>query len=200
MSEESPIARMQRRLRADTAKLLDLDPNNLTPAQSVRLDRAASLRLQLDDIQAAQLRGEQIDMPRFILASKELEVMLGGQPDASPTFDADKVAADLEKSIQSLIDVRASKAAEAEAEIPDPDGGDAHRNLDAQWDNRPPAAAGSNLPAPIRQPNNVVPIDGAARANANLPPAHYLRDGQREPWRDYQEGRVTGPSPWPLPR
>ena len=83
MSEENPIARMQRRLRADTAKLLGFDLNNLSPSQSVRVDRAASLRLQLDDIQSAQLRGDAIDMPRFILASKELEAMLGGNPESN---------------------------------------------------------------------------------------------------------------------
>jgi hypothetical protein len=85
VSEENPIARMQRRLRADTAKLFNYDINNLSAWQSVRLDRASTLRLQLDDISAAQLRGDPIDMPRFILASKELEAMFGGRPDETST-------------------------------------------------------------------------------------------------------------------
>jgi hypothetical protein len=97
MSEENPIARMQRRLRADTAKLLDYDINNLSAWQSVRLDRASTLRLQLDDISAAQLRGDPIDMPRFILASKELEAMLGGNPEQTiAANDFSGAAAELE--------------------------------------------------------------------------------------------------------
>jgi hypothetical protein len=58
------------------------------------------------------------------------------------------------------------------------------------------------LPAtlPAQLPDNVIPIDATAtaRANANLPPAHYLKDGQvKEPWE--RGGTFTVPS-WPLPR
>jgi hypothetical protein len=58
-------------------------------------------------------------------------------------------------------------------------------------------AAGVPVEAPVAPPppvtppppDNVVSIDGTARANANRPPASYLREGQpREPWRDFVEG------------
>jgi hypothetical protein len=65
----------------------------------------------------------------------------------------------------------------------------------------PVEATKAVAPPPESSPTNVVPIDATARANANLPPAHYLREGQpREAWRDHCDGRVTGPPPWPLPR
>jgi hypothetical protein len=121
MSEENPIARMQRRLRADTAKLLNYDINNLSAWQSVRLDRASTLRLQLDDISAAQLRGEVVDMPRFILASKELEAMLGGNPDASTAHDFSGAREELRQFFARRADPirkRDERLAEAKAALP----------------------------------------------------------------------------------
>jgi hypothetical protein len=69
------------RMRKLTADLLGYDLSNLTPAQSVRLDRAATLRLELDDIQSRQLAGMPIDMTKFVVASEALERMLGGDPE-----------------------------------------------------------------------------------------------------------------------
>jgi hypothetical protein len=69
------------RTRSLTADLLRYDLNNLTPAQSIRLDRAAALRLELDDISSRQLAGLPVDMAKFVVASEALERMLGGNPD-----------------------------------------------------------------------------------------------------------------------
>jgi hypothetical protein len=77
------------RMRKLKAALLNCDLNDMTPAQSVRLDRAAALRLELDDIQGRQLAGLPVDMAKFVVASEALERMLGGnpeQPTNSPDF------------------------------------------------------------------------------------------------------------------
>jgi hypothetical protein len=42
------------------------------------------------------------------------------------------------------------------------------------------------MPTPT-QPDNVVPMSGAERANSTKPPAYYLK--QSEPWEDYYNGR-----------
>src|SRR5262249_20058117 len=41
------------------------------------------------------------------------------------------------------------------------------------------------------RPSNVVPLP-VGDANSRRPPAAYLREGQREPWRDYVEGGGGG--------
>jgi hypothetical protein len=48
-------------LRRSSAKLLKLDPDALSAAESVRVDRCAALRLMLDQMQSAQLAGATID-------------------------------------------------------------------------------------------------------------------------------------------
>ena len=70
------------RMRNEVAGLLKYDLSNLTAAQSVRLDRAAALRLELDDVQSRQLAGLPIDMAKFVVASEALERLVGGNPDA----------------------------------------------------------------------------------------------------------------------
>ena len=72
---------MRKNLRAKTAAMLKLDVDNLTPAQSVRLDRAATLSLELNDIEERKLIGAPFDMVKYIAASEALERMLGGDPD-----------------------------------------------------------------------------------------------------------------------
>jgi hypothetical protein len=73
------------RMRKLTAVLLGYDLTNLTPAESIRLDRAATLRLELDDVQSRQLAGLPIDMAKFVVASEALERLVGGNPETSTT-------------------------------------------------------------------------------------------------------------------
>jgi hypothetical protein len=60
----------------ETCELLKLNPDDLTAAQKIRVDRASALRLQIDDLQSAQLRGAQIDLGKLIEASEALEHLL----------------------------------------------------------------------------------------------------------------------------
>jgi hypothetical protein len=59
-------------LRRSSAKLLRLNPDSLSAAQSVRVDRCAALRLLLDRFQSQQLAGGEIDAKAFIAASASL--------------------------------------------------------------------------------------------------------------------------------
>ena len=60
-------------LRRSSAKLLRLNPDSLSAAQSVRVDRCAALRLLLDRFQSQQLAGGEIEAKPFIAASAELQ-------------------------------------------------------------------------------------------------------------------------------
>jgi hypothetical protein len=187
-------AELFRALRTSTAALLKYDIDNLTAAQEIRVARAAALRLQLDDLQSRQLAGEQINMSLFVAASEALERMVGGQPDQPATFDADRVVADLERSIQGILDVRQLKA--------DPVGGEAQRDSDAPHSSSSPAPAGGGLPAAVepapipvlviantqpaqpRQSPPRVETDLEKMARVNAVPANPA-PGPREAWRDY---------------
>jgi hypothetical protein len=70
------IAALFERVRAETARMLNLDLLDLNPAQVVRLDHATALRLELDRLLAIQMRGEPIDIGRLTIASTQLETML----------------------------------------------------------------------------------------------------------------------------
>jgi hypothetical protein len=110
---------MRKNLRRDTAKLLKLDIDNLTPAQSVRLDRASTLRLELNDIEERKLIGAPFDTAKYIAASEALERMLGGDPERAheQDFSADAAAlkALLYRRADALAQRRDSEAKSIEA-------------------------------------------------------------------------------------
>ena len=65
-----------RRVRAEIADLLGINPDTATFGQRLRLDQATAIRLELDRLQAAQLAGHPIDIARLCAATQELEKML----------------------------------------------------------------------------------------------------------------------------
>jgi hypothetical protein len=75
------LTAMHERLRRDTAKLLGYDYANLTAAQSVRVERAAMLRLELDDCATKKLAGQPFDTVKYIAASEALERLIGSDPE-----------------------------------------------------------------------------------------------------------------------
>lgn len=81
------IAAQARRLRAQTCELLGLDPNGLSVTQQLRVSRASALRLQIDDLESAQLRGQPIDINKLVDASESLERLVGGNPEAPAAYD-----------------------------------------------------------------------------------------------------------------
>jgi hypothetical protein len=103
-------------LRASTVRLLGYDDiEHLTAAQEIRLSRAITLRLTIDDLQARQLRGERIDVSAFVEASESLERMVGGQPD-KPTEE--RFGSDARERLRKLIEnvMRIGEARDAENE------------------------------------------------------------------------------------
>jgi hypothetical protein len=92
MTEQADIRKMSQKLRSQTCALLGLDPNALSLAQQLRVNRASALRLQIDDLEAAQLRGQSIDINKLVEASEALERLVGGNPEAAaqPDFSGAK--------------------------------------------------------------------------------------------------------------
>jgi hypothetical protein len=202
------FAAMHEQNRREMALMLGYDYANLTAAQSVRLDRAATLRLQLDDIQSAQLRGEQIDMSRFTIASKELEVMLGGTPDGqAPVNEFSGSREELAALILRRVEAIRAREAQLDAAA-DPDGSDVEHGAVSSPAPELRAAVGASEPEPPPTygagvaPWGAPPTEPAAASpppprktleeiNAQKPPAHYLK-GPDEPWRPFvnEEGII----------
>jgi hypothetical protein len=196
-------AKLLSSLRASTITLLGYDDvEHLTAAQQIRIDRAITLRLTIDDLQARQLRGERIDVSGFVEASESLERMVGGNPlEASTRFGPDH-----RERLRQLIEnaLRGSEEQDAEDEATmalrdeamaiaasSADGVERAERLLA--DKSSNCVGGDGVGGiPRQQPakqqsDNVVAIDNTARANAARPPDHYLAE-RREPW---QQGGAT---------
>ena len=144
-------------LRRSSAKLLRLDIDDLSPSEQVRIDRVASMRLLLDQLQQRQLQGEEIDARQFTVASEALERLLGGQPEA-PThvFASDelrrKLRAMIERTLGDVGDAAAADLADVQ-----------RREEVVQVLAAAPVDAAQAAPPPqpqLQQPtnNNVVPI------------------------------------------
>jgi hypothetical protein len=173
-----------RRLFSGTCELLGLDPKNLTLTQRLRVSRASALRLQIDDLEKAQLLGQSIDINKLVDASEKLERLVGGDPDAPSQPDFTGAREELRRLLDQRADAleRRRERAAPRAPAPPHDEKDPGRSFSPP----PPAAP------PVAQPRE----DGAARANATRPPEHYLKQPD-EDWRKYvgADGIIT-PSPW----
>jgi hypothetical protein len=122
MSDGHPDAVLYRRLRAESAQLLGLDPASLTTAQGLRVDLVASLRLALDTFTAQQLRGEPVDVGKMLSCAESLERLL---PRSASPFNAKAHLDSVRTKFTALIDsyanefdrVRDVRVAALEAEI-----------------------------------------------------------------------------------
>ena len=72
----SDVADVYARLRVETAKMLGLDISALSAADEVKVGKVAGLRLELDRLQSAQMRGEPIDPKQLVSISELLESAL----------------------------------------------------------------------------------------------------------------------------
>jgi hypothetical protein len=75
MSDADP-AKVYAKLRADAAKLLNLDANKMSALESMQCDLVSVLMLELDMLQGAQLAGRAIDISRVSDAVKILRSLL----------------------------------------------------------------------------------------------------------------------------
>jgi hypothetical protein len=178
------LAAQAKRLREQTCALLGLDPNALTLAQRLRVNRASALRLQIDDLEAAQLRGQPIDINKLVDASESLERLVGGNPEAPATPDFAGAKEELENflirragALEARERTEITRLLEENARLREE-----NARLAAQLRAQPPQPT----PAPPQRPDNVVPIDATARARADE------RAADERAWRNYTYGGSGG--------
>jgi hypothetical protein len=78
--------------RIEMGSALGLDLDRLSPADSLRLSAAVSVRLELDAIEAAQRAGQRVDLASVTKASEALRALL-----ARPEPEAKRPAAGLQR-------------------------------------------------------------------------------------------------------
>jgi hypothetical protein len=188
MSEAKPnIRQMTQKLRLQTCALLKLDPDKLSPGDEVLVARIGSLKVLVSDLEAAQLRGEKIDVADYVKASEALEsaVRTDHRMTEMGTPQALEAARDKLRMLLGDIvpDFDPDNPPRSEADILREENA---RLRDELAELRARAAVPVQ-PAPEPLPSNVKYLP--SRTADGRPPPHYLREGQsREPWRDY-EGR-----------
>jgi hypothetical protein len=213
VSEQPDIRKMGAKLRLQMCTLLGRDPNKLSPADEILVARVGSLKLLVSDIEAAQLRGEKIDLSTYVEASRELEQALRfDHTELSTAEGQERIRAELQDKLRAIIGVPRKDDPDAElseieqlrqrvAELEE-------ENVKLRWGDLPSspeqAASESTPQTPVPSPENVVPFAPvepqyhSTRTPDQRPPAHYLRDGQpREPWCD-TGGGTLGPAYFPL--
>jgi hypothetical protein len=94
--------------RGEIAALLGIDPNNASFTQKLKLDRAVSLRLELDRMQAAQAAGQSVDIGRLTAAAEAL-VLEALVPSDASACDLSRLSDD-EVSILERIAAKATGA------------------------------------------------------------------------------------------
>jgi hypothetical protein len=213
MSEPPDIRKMGAKLRLQTCTLLKLNPNQLTPGDEVLVARVGALKLLVSDLEAAQLRGEKIDLSAYVEASKELEsaVRVDHQmlelstPEGQARLDAEIKQKFLEVIGASRGDDPDAAPSETEqlrqrvAELEE-------ENMRLRWGDLPLSetkqAASEPAQTPAQSSENVVPFAlpveqqkyHSTRTADGRPPPHYLREGQpREPWCDNSGGALMAP-------
>lgn len=99
-------------LRRETSQLLGFgtDTAALTPAQAVRVDRVASLRLEHNRLQEAQLRGEEVDMRQVVEISELLEEALRPPEEVSGPGGYDALRTKFLALVEGLISRRTYEA------------------------------------------------------------------------------------------
>jgi hypothetical protein len=193
-------AKFYHSVRASTIALLGYDPNNLTLQQSLKVDLASSLCLEIDRITAAQLSGTAVDLRELILATESLtRLMSPAAGDASISEFAgarEELAALILHRIENIRardEMQADAAERADAELEKPDDVEAALGVASSTPARSVVRPPDPEPPP-QPPWGVPPTEPAAapetdiqkmnRVNAQKPPAHYLR-GPDEPWRPF---------------
>lgn len=174
-------ATIYEKLKAETAEMLRLNVDSPSLLENLQVDLVSLLRLEVDTMQGKVLSGEQVDLNRLQTALTMLRQLLPEKALVSaPPPPETRFGSEHRERLRRIIEKTLQADDMNKADVL------AREELAA-------IAAADTTPAPVippppvtpPPPDNVVPIDGIARANANRPPANYLRDGQpREPWRD----------------
>jgi hypothetical protein len=100
---------MFERVRAETAKMLGYNLDQLGLVQSVRLDRAIALRIEIDRVQAQQAQDQPIDIGRLSAASEQLEKLIllsEEQPSYDLSLLTDQDLQELERLLRKALLLR----------------------------------------------------------------------------------------------
>lgn len=203
------VASFYTHLKETTAQLLGYaDADNLTAAQQIRLERAISLRLICDDTAARQMRGQPIDVKAFTDGSKDLERMVGGEPEQTTGPDHNAAVLEIEASINGILRARAQADAARDADLlrREEMAAIAAAGVDVGLAAVSPAAAdgraqGGDVPHPSLSaaPANPPPqretnLEKMARVNSSGPPDRYLKQPVEE-WRRHIDasGEIIAP-------
>jgi DNA-directed RNA polymerase specialized sigma54-like protein len=108
-------------LRRQTAAMLNLDLADLSPADGLRLDLTALLRLSLDSLQGAALAGREVDLSRLQSCFAMLQKLLPqsvAAPQLREDFSARRKLTELINNIAEVIeDDESAQITELEAEV-----------------------------------------------------------------------------------
>jgi hypothetical protein len=74
---------VQKNLRKHVCALLKIDPATISPSDSVLVNRIGTLSLLTSDLDAAVLKGQPLDLPQYISASRELEAAIRSYRDGA---------------------------------------------------------------------------------------------------------------------
>jgi hypothetical protein len=90
MSDDTNPAAVYAKLRAEAARLLNLDADKMSPLESMHCDLVSVLMLELDMLQSAQLAGRVVDISRVADAVKILKSLLpAAATEAHPNHEAE---------------------------------------------------------------------------------------------------------------
>jgi hypothetical protein len=88
-------------LRTSTARMLSYNLDDLSPLQALRLDMVCSLHLEVDRVQAAQLRGEPADIRALSSSAEALESLI--KPSFNTADDKRREDAEATAELDHLI-------------------------------------------------------------------------------------------------
>jgi hypothetical protein len=176
--------------------MLNLSTDSTSLIEGLQVDLVALLRLEIDTLQGAVLAGDSVDLGRLASALTMLRSLLPAQALVSaPPAAETRFGPNARQRLRDLIE-RTVLAAEVE----NPHEAELRRDIQAREEMAAVIAAGGIVEAAAPAPAAPTPVASPpSEPPANVVPLHYLREGQREPWRDFHDGRApTGPHPWPL--
>jgi hypothetical protein len=141
-----------------------------TPADEILVARVGALRLITSDAEAAALRGEQIDLPRYIAASEALEAAIRTD---HRMLDLGSPAAE-EEARAKMREVLMTIAPEIVEQSDREDEAAERAQAELESEPEPAPEPADEAPAPAL-PSNVVRYHSTRRGPNGEHPAHYLK-------------------------
>lgn len=195
MTSDDPDPRtVYEALRISTAQLLNLDADNLSPADGLKLDLTSLLRLTLDGLQGAALAGREIDLGKLQSCYAMLQKLLPQAIAAPVVHESSAARRRLAELIDAIAEVEADEKDARIAEL---------QTLLAEKTSALAAVIGEVASKPAAPPTPDSKVSPATNVAPDQPmqtspqpplpssksgvPQNYLKTGS-EPWRRFVEG------------